>query len=116
MASNYYEMQMQAGQGNAIVTFKLPDPSSLRDEAYKVAIDDAKARAQKIADLSGVKLGRILSVTEGQPASDSPVASIYQIVYGGGIGGKPVEKGITGQSSGDLTLRVNLTVVFEIAK
>ena len=37
----------------------------MREEAYKKAMEDAKTRAQKLADLAGVKLGPILSVHDG---------------------------------------------------
>jgi len=39
------------------LNFSVEDPSAYYDEAREKAIDDAKGRAEKIADLAGVKLG-----------------------------------------------------------
>src|SRR4051812_24658852 len=49
---NYYEMQMYynnggASQGN-LVTFKLIDTDALREQAYKMAMDDAKKKAERL--------------------------------------------------------------------
>ena len=65
--STYYEMQIraQSGGGNeGLVTFIIPDTSALRDDAYQKAMDDARAKAQRLAQLSGVKLGPVISVNE----------------------------------------------------
>jgi uncharacterized protein YggE len=118
-ARNYYEMQIRAqqGDGSATVSFKLPDTSALRDRAYKAAIDDAKAKAQRLAELSGAKLGRIISVhDEGVGSSDSENASMVRYVYGMRAGKEGEERSIAGSNSGDLTLGASLTVQFEIAK
>ncbi|HUO07559.1 MAG TPA: SIMPL domain-containing protein [Phycisphaerae bacterium] len=113
MPTSYYEMQQMGGQGSTIVAFRLPELDALREQAYKAAVADARAKAQRIADLTGVKLGRILSVTEGEKVNS---ASRVVVMNGNSVMSEPLEKGITGNTSGDLTLRVNLTVLFEIAK
>jgi uncharacterized protein YggE len=119
-ATNYYEMQIRAqegGEGSATVSFKLPDTSALRESAYKAAVDDAKAKAQKLADLSGVKLGRIVSVhDEGVGNSDSETAPMIRYIYGARSNKEDEDKSITSSTSGDLKLGVSLTVQFEIAK
>jgi uncharacterized protein YggE len=74
-AMNYYQMQMQAqngGNGDAIVTFELPDKTKVEQEAYQKAVEDARAKAQRIADLSGIKLGRVLSVVDQENNSNGP--------------------------------------------
>lgn len=118
--SSYYELQVSGGQPSSIVTFRLPELSSVREKAYQSAVEDARAKAQKIADLAGVKLGRILAVTEGEKTDTaSPTTSLSMLVRvmnGGGVKSEPVQKGIAGATSGELTMRVNLTVLFEIAK
>jgi len=119
-ARNYYEMQIRAqqgGDGSATVSFKLPDTSALRERAYKAAIDDAKSKAQRLADLSGAKLGRIISVhDEGVGNSDSDNASMVRYVYGMRSNKEVEDRSIAGSNSGDLTLGASLTVQFEIAK
>ena len=70
-SNNYYENQARAALGNAMVTFRLKETNALRDQAYKEALDDAKAKAQKLADLSGIKLGRITGIQEAGEKSGS---------------------------------------------
>lgn len=99
-ARNYYEMQIRAQQGDdssATVSFRLPDTGKLREEAYQSAIDDAKAKAQRLADLAGAKLGPILAVQDpGEPGAEA--------------------KTISGSTSGDVTYHVNLEVHFELVR
>lgn len=110
--NDYYEMQARAMEGDIVVSFKLPDSSSLRDKAYKAAIDDAKSKAEKLAELSGIKLGRILSVVEG-PGSENQVNPY--IMYVNRRAGA-TDDALSGTASGELTLHISLTVQFEIAK
>jgi uncharacterized protein len=119
-ASNYIEMQIRAQEGeagSATVSFRLPDASTLRDQAYQAAIDDAKAKAQKLADLSGGKLGRIVAVHDEGTAKADPEISALMMIYGATMNKVNADdKALSGVTSGELTLRVNLTVQFEIAK
>ena len=98
--------------GPTLINFKITDTSAMRDEAYKKAIDDAKAKAQKLADLSGVKLGKILSVRDAQQRvvssngpydAYSPPASASQ-------------NELVSSVFDDIPLNVSLTVQFEIVK
>ncbi|MDH2325612.1 SIMPL domain-containing protein [Cereibacter sp. SYSU M97828] len=47
------------------VTFDLADPAPVMDEARKLAVADALARARLLAEAAGVSLGDILSISEG---------------------------------------------------
>ena len=47
------------------LNFTLDDPTAVQDEARKQAIEKAKARAQKIADDTGFKLGKLLEIDDG---------------------------------------------------
>ena len=116
-ASNYWELQMRMQgmpQEGGIVAFKPPDSTAVRDKAYGAALDDARGKAQRLADLAGIKLGRIVSVQERTIADDNAA----QAVYPWGFGAKTTEKdtAVSGTTSGDLALHVNLNVRFEIAK
>jgi uncharacterized protein YggE len=110
--NDYYEMQARAQEGQVVFLFKLPDSTILRKKAYKAAIEDAKAKAQELADLSSTKLGRILSVVEG------PGGNMQRVVYYNSAmnqaGGD--DNALSSVSAAEVTLRVNLTVQFEIAK
>ncbi len=119
-ARNYYEMQVRAQEGQegiATVSFKLPDSTALRAKAYKVAIEDAKSKAQSLADLSGVKLGRIISVHEdGAGAANAEQTVVYNYAVRANNKDSGNDTSISSSTSGDVTLSVGLTVRFEIAK
>jgi uncharacterized protein YggE len=111
---NYYEMQMyyNNGRGNtSLVNFVIPDGDALRDAAYKAAMGDARKRAERLASLAGVKLGRILSVRDqGAVAMNPQAAQIYAMT--GQMPDSPQQL-----SSGvftEIPVRVNLAVQFEI--
>ena len=112
---NYYEMQMyyNSGRGNSnLVNFVIPDAESLRDAAYKNAMADARKRAERLAGLAGVKLGRILSVRDQGAVNMSPQqAQIYAMT------GQMSSESPDQLSSGvftEIPVRVNLAVQFEI--
>jgi uncharacterized protein YggE len=50
------------------ISFSLADPSSLLIQARKRAVDDAKDRAQQLADGLGVGLGNVISISESEPS------------------------------------------------
>lgn len=53
----------QPGRPTSVV-YRLSNPSALKERAYKQAMEDARSRASALAELSGAKLGRIVSVRE----------------------------------------------------
>jgi uncharacterized protein YggE len=117
LPQNYYQMQMavQQGRGTSMITFKLPDPKELRDAAYKDAMENAKTRAQRLADLSGVKLGKILSIREGV-VGGSPNVNISYDPYGNQLRAPTEGTDLTSQMFTEIPMKVALTVQFEIAK
>jgi uncharacterized protein YggE len=46
------------------IDFTIDDPSKLQDEARAEAVKDAQTKAERLADLAGVKLGKPLSISE----------------------------------------------------
>jgi uncharacterized protein YggE len=59
------------------LSFTLDDPTSVQNEARIDAVTKAKAQAQAVAQASGFKIGRLLSVQEGggyRSVYNSPVA------------------------------------------
>jgi uncharacterized protein YggE len=121
-ATNYYQMQIQAQTGASLMAFKLPSASVLREKAYKTAMEDARQKAAKLAELSGLKLGRILSVSEGGAPSNSSNnmdrAQIMMMMYGvyGATASAPDENELSNAMFSDVSLSVRLTVHFEIQK
>jgi uncharacterized protein YggE len=75
------------------VNFEVSDPSQLEAAAREKAIADAKARAESLAQLSGVSLGEVLTVSEviGAPG---PIVERAAVGMGGG-GGTPIQPGET---------------------
>jgi hypothetical protein len=109
---NIYQMQVRAQNGSAdtMVTFKIPDAAQLRDQAYQQAIADAQAKAKRLADLAGVRLGGIVSVEEPQYFQSGPYQPDPDLAYPPTVPGKSSDK-LT-----EIPLTVHLTVKFEIAK
>lgn len=92
------------------VFFTVDDPTKAETEARTLAVKDAMAKAETLASAAGVKVGKIISITE----TSGSVAPIYRGAFesvpgasGGGAG--PVETGST-----DIT--VNVEMHFEIAE
>ena len=113
--SNYMQMQimMQTGQTPGLVSFKIPDAAPLRAQAYQKAMEDARAKAQRLAELSGGKLGRVVAVQEGAagvPQQNQMMAMIYGMMQ---QQGQP-EGELTSNAFGDITLSVNLSVQFAL--
>ena len=70
------------------MSFKLDDPTKLHDEAQKRAFESARAKAQKLAKLAGLKLGRALSIQEhvvGAGDSLADAEELGEVFYGRGI-------------------------------
>jgi hypothetical protein len=103
---------------NSLITFKVTDTTALRQAAYKQAMDDAKTKAQRLADLAGVKIGKIISVRD---ASNSP-SGVLRVENPEGPSPilKPSESDVSNELSsnvlGDIPLTVAVTVQFEIEK
>jgi uncharacterized protein YggE len=114
---NYYQyqMMMQQGQGQGMLQFRIGDPAVQREEAYKQAMEDAKKKAQRLADLAGVKLGKILSVQDSVPVKNENQNQMPWMYYMGG-GMQTDTADMTSQVFTDIPLKVTLTVQFEIAK
>jgi uncharacterized protein len=88
------------------VSFSIEDDSQLVRDARTRAFDDAKARAQQYADLSGVKLGSVLSITESgaamPPSPPQPVPKSAGVVTS-----VPIEPG-------QQTVGFSVTVAWEL--
>jgi hypothetical protein len=85
------------------VSFDLRDPSPQNDRAMTLAIEDAKRQAEVAANAAGVKLVRILEITEGygyiaQTAKSALFADA----------GTPIQPG-------QLEISASVTVTYEIA-
>jgi uncharacterized protein YggE len=73
-SKSMYELQIAAQMGqsteSALAAFKLEGVDQLKQQAYQAAIADARKQAERLAELAGVKLGKVISIRE-TPAGDS---------------------------------------------
>ena len=67
------------------VQFSVEDPQKVKGEAMKEAVAKAKEKAQSIADASGLKLGKLVNVSEDTGSIPTPTA--YSAPTTNGMGG-----------------------------
>ena len=89
------------------LSFTIEDPAELRAQAREEAVKDARARAERLAELSGVKLGKPISINEeGFVVPPS-------IPFGrGDLQAAPAAE--TPVQPGEMEVSVNVSVVFAI--
>lgn len=85
--------------------FSMDDTNQVEKSLYDMAIKDAKDKAESIANASGRKLGKILSVNDGGTTTNYPM---YAIKTDSGMGGGAATE------PGSTTVYKNLTVIFEL--
>lgn len=86
-------------------SFDVNDPDAALDEARTNAIQKARARATLYANAAGLKVARILSISEAGGYSPRPVA--YRMAAADSAGNTPV-------LAGEVSLETNVTVQFEL--
>lgn len=84
--------------------FKVDKDEEVKEEARKLAIDDAKKKAEKLASQLGVKLVKISSFSEG--GGETPV--YRNLEYGVGGGGAPQIQ------VGESEIIIDVTLTYEI--
>ncbi len=87
------------------LTFGLADPEPALDAARQEAVADARARADLLATAAGVKLGRVLSISEGSAPMD-PVPMFRADASAAAV---PV-------AGGELGLSASVTIFYEIVE
>lgn len=107
------------GEGKSVATrYVLQAFNKERELAYQRAMDDARRRAERLARLSGRKLGAVRYAAEAEVAGDGDSYTRYQrYAYDQeSIGGEPVtdEPRITTHRYAKIPVRVSLTVQFEL--
>ena len=85
------------------------DPAKYRAEARKKAIDNAKEQANKIASDLGIKLGKIVNISESSPDSAVPVYALKDAAMSRGAGGG----GNAAIEPGSQTITSVVTLYFE---
>lgn len=95
------------------VSLSFEDPDNLRQEARKQAISKAKEKAQELASEAGLKLGKVVSVSEsGAGYTPYPMAYYGDKAYG--IGGGSAESSVANIEPGNQDVVETMTVTFEV--
>jgi hypothetical protein len=90
------------------ISFTIDDPSTLKDQAREDAVNDAKARAQRLADTAGVKLGDPIAIVEGSVTPPVPLTYASRDALGA------AEQAKTPIEAGELDVNLTVQVVFAI--
>lgn len=94
------------------VNFTIDDPDELKKEAMAIAINKAKAKANELAKIAGLKKGKLINVYESQTHyPDARVNKVYALDEASGLKGtipKPIIE------AGEQELAVEVTLVYEV--
>ena len=87
------------------INFAIEDTAALEDEALALAIEDAKARGERMAELSGVTLGDLISISQAGTGA-SPVSNLAFA--------EMARSAPTSIRTGDLEITVNIQALYAI--
>jgi len=90
------------------IGFTIDDPTNYQKQAREKAIKDAMEKAKQIASLSGVKLGKVLYISESIPYTPGQVTTFKME----GLNMAPAPSS-TPISSGELAVTVNVQMVYD---
>lgn len=97
-----------AGANNSWgLSFEIADPKPLEEKARQEALLDAKKRAKQIAAVAGIKVGRVLSVSDGSVGESGPVYGPMNKMAA--MEAMPIE-------SGQTEIRRSVSVVYAIER
>jgi uncharacterized protein len=107
LADDVINTGIEAGANNVYgLSFGIDDTSTLEQDARLQAIEDARTRAQQLADALGLSVGAPIIVSETFGQGFGPVFDRAQAMGGGGV---PVEQG-------QLSVNVQVEVTFAIGE
>lgn len=86
------------------ITFDLSDKVKLQDEARQKAVEEAKKKAERAAQIAGFKLGRIINYAENFQGMPRPLPAMMEGVKAVGSTATQVEPG-----SSEVTITVTLS-------
>lgn len=87
------------------ITLAIEDPHEIQRQAREKAMEDALAKAQQLAELSGVQLGPPISISESTEGTPRGLLSKEVLVT-------PAEEGLAPGSVGELEAAVSVYVVY----
>lgn len=89
------------------INFAIEDTAALEDDALAKAVEDAKARAERMAELSGVELGDLVSVSQGGGGAFPAQPAAFAMESMARAAPVPIR-------TGDLEITVNITALYTI--
>ncbi|MFN8590193.1 MAG: SIMPL domain-containing protein [Thermomicrobiales bacterium] len=89
------------------VNFFVDDQTEAAQQARIDAVNDARQKAQELADAAGMTLGPVVAISEGATPVVSPV-------YGKGGGGMAMAEAAVPIEPGSTTVTVDVTMTFEL--
>ncbi len=91
------------------IQFMIEDATALQAQARSLAVKNAEAKAQTLAEASGVTLGKPITIIETTSGGSLPIAFAKSAEFAdeSARSSTPIE-------AGELTIIVNITVVYEI--
>lgn len=89
------------------ISFSVDDPTAARAQARSLAMADARARAETLAEAAGVRVGRPTSIVEGGPTSAPPVP-FPRMAFAEAKADTPIASGTT-----DITVDLDVTFAIE---
>ena len=91
------------------IQFMIEDSTAFQTQARSLAVKDAEAKAKTLAEASGVTLGKPITITETSYTMPPPIAYAAEAVFA-----DESARSATPIEAGELTVTVNITVVYEI--
>ncbi|MEE8354131.1 MAG: SIMPL domain-containing protein, partial [Dehalococcoidales bacterium] len=88
------------------ISFTVDDPTPFQAEARQEAMADAAAKAEELAELAGVRLGKATFISESS-AGQPPVPVLAEMAVMSAAVSTPI-------SPGEVEIRVTVQVVYEI--
>jgi uncharacterized protein YggE len=89
------------------VSFSIENSEALKDQARAAAIQDLRAKAEQIASLAGVELGRLNYITETGGFAPSPMVVMERAAFDARSAPTPI-------MTGELDITVSVQAAFEI--
>ena len=89
------------------INFAIEDTTTLEDEALAQAVADAKARAERMAELSGVTLGDLVSVSQGGGGASPALPAAFAVEA-------MARSAPTTIRTGDLEITINIQALYTI--
>ncbi len=103
----------EAGGDNIVlnsIQFMIDDTTEFQKQARSLAVKDAEAKAQTLSEASGVVLGKPVTITENTYFESPPIPyAVAEAAFADDSARTP-----TPIVPGELTVTVNITVVYEI--